>query len=469
MFAMAALAVAVHVSLMLAGFVSGLVVAAVGEPRRVAKQLFAVTEGFFGPLFFVWLGAGLDLRDLVDHPSMVGARALPRASGPCWPTWWPCRCASPRRTPCWPAPSSAYPSPPPPSAPARVLEPARVGPGARRAADRAGGRSPHRRAPWRVVPGMPWVHDCVWPALTVPTSIAAVGVSRHRSRRPTPSRARSTRSRARWRRPDLRNHRKILVVDGRVAFTGSQNLIEPGYNKPKNHEPGRAVGRADDPGRGPGRRRAERPSSLTDWYSETDEILRRTMRRLDPARARTGSATCRPGRARAGPVSRPRTTCACSPPSSTARSAGSRSPAPTSCPTSRCCTPSPPRPARGRRRAVRQRGRRPVHSGCPAGCRRGWLGFRGGVTPRALPPLPAGDLRRGHRPGPRDRAAARGAGGQPGQPRLPLLRAARLRQDHLRPDPGPRAQLRAGAGRRPVRRVRLVPRPRPRRPGLAST
>ncbi len=70
-FAMAALAVAVHVSLMLAGFVSGLAVAAVGQPRRVAKQLFAVTEGFFGPLFFVWLGATLQLRDLVDHPSMI--------------------------------------------------------------------------------------------------------------------------------------------------------------------------------------------------------------------------------------------------------------------------------------------------------------------------------------------------------------------------------------------------------------
>jgi Kef-type K+ transport system membrane component KefB len=70
-FAMAALAVAVHVSLMLAGFVSGLAVAAVGEPRRVAKQLFAVTEGFLGPLFFVWLGASLQLRDLVDHPAMA--------------------------------------------------------------------------------------------------------------------------------------------------------------------------------------------------------------------------------------------------------------------------------------------------------------------------------------------------------------------------------------------------------------
>jgi Kef-type K+ transport system membrane component KefB len=71
LFALAALAVSVHVSLMLAGFVAGLAVSAVGEPRRVAKQLFAVTEGFLGPLFFVWLGATLHLRDLVDHPSMI--------------------------------------------------------------------------------------------------------------------------------------------------------------------------------------------------------------------------------------------------------------------------------------------------------------------------------------------------------------------------------------------------------------
>lgn len=42
-----------------------------------------------------------------------------------------------------------------------------------------------------------------------------------------------------FRRPDLRNHRKLLVVDGLVGFTGSQNLTEPGYNKPKNHRLGR--------------------------------------------------------------------------------------------------------------------------------------------------------------------------------------------------------------------------------------
>ena len=56
---------------MLAGFSFGLVMAAIGEPRRLARQLFAVTEGFLGPLFFVWLGASLDLRELGRHPSYI--------------------------------------------------------------------------------------------------------------------------------------------------------------------------------------------------------------------------------------------------------------------------------------------------------------------------------------------------------------------------------------------------------------
>ncbi|WP_037606104.1 cation:proton antiporter [Streptacidiphilus rugosus] len=71
LFTLAALAVRTHVSIMLAGFSFGLVVAAIGEPRRLAKQLFALTEGFLGPLFFVWLGASLDLRQLGDHPSAI--------------------------------------------------------------------------------------------------------------------------------------------------------------------------------------------------------------------------------------------------------------------------------------------------------------------------------------------------------------------------------------------------------------
>ncbi len=71
LFALAALAQAVHVSVMLAGFSAGLAVAAMGEPRRLAKQVFALTEGFFAPLFFVWLGASLDLRAAVAKPSWL--------------------------------------------------------------------------------------------------------------------------------------------------------------------------------------------------------------------------------------------------------------------------------------------------------------------------------------------------------------------------------------------------------------
>jgi Kef-type K+ transport system membrane component KefB len=72
LFGLAALATGTHVSIMLAGFGFGIAVAAVGEPRRLARQLFAVTEGFFGPLFFVWLGASLDLRELGRHPALIG-------------------------------------------------------------------------------------------------------------------------------------------------------------------------------------------------------------------------------------------------------------------------------------------------------------------------------------------------------------------------------------------------------------
>ena len=72
LFALAGLAVALHVSVMLAGFAFGLAVSAVGEPRRLARQLFALTEGFLGPVFFVWLGATLDLRALGAEPKLIG-------------------------------------------------------------------------------------------------------------------------------------------------------------------------------------------------------------------------------------------------------------------------------------------------------------------------------------------------------------------------------------------------------------
>jgi Kef-type K+ transport system membrane component KefB len=71
LFSLAALAVSTHVSIMLAGFALGVVIAGIGEPRRLARQLFGVTEGFFGPLFFVWLGASLQVRDLGVHPGFI--------------------------------------------------------------------------------------------------------------------------------------------------------------------------------------------------------------------------------------------------------------------------------------------------------------------------------------------------------------------------------------------------------------
>src|ERR1700704_4805122 len=71
LFGLAALAVTTHVSIMLAGFALGLVISAIGEPHRLARQLFGITEGFFGPLFFVWLGASLQVRELADHPEFV--------------------------------------------------------------------------------------------------------------------------------------------------------------------------------------------------------------------------------------------------------------------------------------------------------------------------------------------------------------------------------------------------------------
>jgi len=78
--------------------------------------------------------------------------------------------------------------------------------------------------------------------------------------------------RGQFQRPDLRNHRKLMVVDGRIAFTGSQNLIEPGYNKPRNHAVGREwvelVARIDGP-----TVNALRAVFAQDWYIETHERL----------------------------------------------------------------------------------------------------------------------------------------------------------------------------------------------------
>src|SRR6478672_6030467 len=72
LFTLSALATSTHVSIMLAGFALGLVVSGIGEPKRLARQLLGVSEGFFAPLFFVWLGASLQVRELGERPEFIG-------------------------------------------------------------------------------------------------------------------------------------------------------------------------------------------------------------------------------------------------------------------------------------------------------------------------------------------------------------------------------------------------------------
>lgn len=75
-------------------------------------------------------------------------------------------------------------------------------------------------------------------------------------------------------RPDLRNHRKLLVIDGQVAFTGSQNIIETPYQKRRNRR--RGLHWKDYMVRFEGPVVAGIDALfVTDWYSETGDLLER--------------------------------------------------------------------------------------------------------------------------------------------------------------------------------------------------
>lgn len=75
-----------------------------------------------------------------------------------------------------------------------------------------------------------------------------------------------------YQRPDLRNHRKLVVVDGRVAFMGSQNITDSTYNLKRNIR--RGLHWVDLMARLEGRVVASvNAVFLSDWYSETDEVL----------------------------------------------------------------------------------------------------------------------------------------------------------------------------------------------------
>lgn len=78
--------------------------------------------------------------------------------------------------------------------------------------------------------------------------------------------------RGRWRRPDLRNHRKLLIVDGDRAFLGSHNLIDPAYGSVANQRAGRrwkdlSLAVSGDIVL------SVQAVFLTDWHTETGEVL----------------------------------------------------------------------------------------------------------------------------------------------------------------------------------------------------
>jgi cardiolipin synthase len=77
-----------------------------------------------------------------------------------------------------------------------------------------------------------------------------------------------------YQRPDLRNHRKVLVIDGRVGYMGSQNMIDRSYNKRGNIRRGLQwqdlMTRLEGP-----IVTGLNAIFITDWYSETNVLLMR--------------------------------------------------------------------------------------------------------------------------------------------------------------------------------------------------
>lgn len=75
---------------------------------------------------------------------------------------------------------------------------------------------------------------------------------------------------SRYTRPDLRNHRKIVVIDGQVGYTGSQNLIKSNYFRKDAIYYNELVARVSGPVV------AELEAAfVTDWFSETGILLDR--------------------------------------------------------------------------------------------------------------------------------------------------------------------------------------------------
>ncbi|ASN39772.1 cardiolipin synthase [Arthrobacter sp. 7749] len=81
-----------------------------------------------------------------------------------------------------------------------------------------------------------------------------------------------------FQRPDLRNHRKILIIDGTVGYMGSLNMISRDYNVPKNIKRGLKWQELVVELRGPAVATLD-AVFISDWYSETGEVISAGVRR----------------------------------------------------------------------------------------------------------------------------------------------------------------------------------------------
>jgi Kef-type K+ transport system membrane component KefB len=76
LFGLAWLATRIGTSILIAGFAVGLVVAWAGGPKRFSRQVTGVGSGFFIPLFFVVLGARIDIHALSTSGTLIGLAAV---------------------------------------------------------------------------------------------------------------------------------------------------------------------------------------------------------------------------------------------------------------------------------------------------------------------------------------------------------------------------------------------------------
>jgi Kef-type K+ transport system membrane component KefB len=71
LFGLSAIAQETGASTLVAGFIAGMILVRLRESDRLALQFSGVANGFFVPLFFLLLGAELNLRALVTSPSRI--------------------------------------------------------------------------------------------------------------------------------------------------------------------------------------------------------------------------------------------------------------------------------------------------------------------------------------------------------------------------------------------------------------